>query len=160
MARITPKTNWVAHNIPVATDFNRIESNNRQAFDEIDGLGSALGSEEAARIAADNNLQSNINAEASTRSSSDSSLQTQINARATKAVIGDNGGVGSVVSVTSTYAQITPEVKTHTWAMPHSGVWLFVNPPIGMPSIFSGSSTSRETTSGIGPASCQFWRIG
>ena len=45
MARITPKTNWVAHNIPVATDFNRIEGNNQQAFDEIDA-------EEAARIAA------------------------------------------------------------------------------------------------------------
>jgi len=38
MARITPKTNWVAHNIPVATDFNRIEGNNQQAFDEIDEI--------------------------------------------------------------------------------------------------------------------------
>ena len=52
MARITPKTNWVAHNIPVATDFNRIEGNNQQAFDEIDDLGSALDAEEVARIAA------------------------------------------------------------------------------------------------------------
>ena len=197
MARITPKTNWVARNIPVATDFNRIERNNQQAFDEIDAEEAAriaainaeksariaainaeesariaainaeesariadVNSEEAARIAADNNLQSNISSEASTRSSSDSSLQTQINARATKAVIGDNGGVGSVVSVTSTYVQVSSGVRSHTWAMPHSGIWLFVNPPIGMPSIFSGSSTTRDTQSNTGPTSCQFWRIG
>ena len=42
MARITPKTNWVAHNIPVATDFNRIEGNNQQAFDEIDDLSDEI----------------------------------------------------------------------------------------------------------------------
>jgi hypothetical protein len=39
MARITPKTNWVANDIPTAQDFNRIENNNQQAFDDVDNLG-------------------------------------------------------------------------------------------------------------------------
>jgi len=138
MARITPKTNWVAHNIPVATDFNRIEGNNQQAFDEIDNLSDAIDTEEAARIAGDASLQLS---------------------KANKAIIGDNGGIGSIIFVTSTYVQVTSGMRLHTWAMPHSGIWFFVNPPIWMPSIFSGSSTSRET-SNIGPTSCQFWRIG
>jgi len=38
MARITPKTNWVGADIPVAPDFNRIENNNQQAFDELDAI--------------------------------------------------------------------------------------------------------------------------
>jgi hypothetical protein len=38
MARITPKTNWVGANIPNANDFNRIENNNQQAFDELDNF--------------------------------------------------------------------------------------------------------------------------
>ena len=58
MARITPKTNWVASDIPVATDFNRIENNSEQAFDELDAEVAAriadVNAEEAARIAADN----------------------------------------------------------------------------------------------------------
>ena len=69
MARITPKTNWVAGNIPLATDVNRIESNNQQAFDEIDA-------EEAARIAAINAEKSariaDVNAEESARIAADS----------------------------------------------------------------------------------------
>ena len=36
MARITPKTNWIGADIPLASDFNRIEGNTQQAFDEID----------------------------------------------------------------------------------------------------------------------------
>ena len=81
MARITPKRNWVARNIPVATDFNRIERNNQQAFDEIDA-------EEAARIAAINAEKSAriaaINAEESARiaavSSEESARIAAINA--------------------------------------------------------------------------------
>lgn len=53
MARVTPKTNWVASDIPVATDLNRMENNSEQAFTEID-------SEVANRIAA-------INAETANR---------------------------------------------------------------------------------------------
>jgi hypothetical protein len=64
MARITPKTNWVANDIPVAPDFNRIENNNEQAFAELDQEVSdrqaAITAEQNARIAADNTLQSNI----------------------------------------------------------------------------------------------------
>jgi hypothetical protein len=36
MARITSKTNWEAGDGPRSSDFNRIENNNAQAFDEID----------------------------------------------------------------------------------------------------------------------------
>jgi hypothetical protein len=71
MARITPKTNWVANNIPVAPDFNRIENNNGQAFADIDqevsdrqaaitseknARQAAINAEENARISADNNI--------------------------------------------------------------------------------------------------------
>ena len=55
MARITSKTNWTASDRPLAPDFSRIESNNEQAFDEIDA-------EQSARIAGDSVLQTNINA--------------------------------------------------------------------------------------------------
>jgi hypothetical protein len=76
MARITPKTNWVANDIPVAPDFNRIENNNGQAFTELDqevsdrqaaitaeqnARQAAITAEQNARIAADNTLQNNIN---------------------------------------------------------------------------------------------------
>ena len=36
MARITPKTNWIGADIPVASDFNRIEGNTQQASHELD----------------------------------------------------------------------------------------------------------------------------
>lgn len=48
MAYIEPKTNWVATNIPVASDLNRIEGNTKQNHDDI---ASGLAAEEAARIA-------------------------------------------------------------------------------------------------------------
>ena len=64
MARITSKTNWTASDRPLAPDFNRIESNNEQAFDEIDA-------EQSARIAGDSSLNSAISAEASARIAGD-----------------------------------------------------------------------------------------
>lgn len=36
MPRVTPKTNWVAGNVPLGPDLNRMEGNTQQAFDEID----------------------------------------------------------------------------------------------------------------------------
>jgi hypothetical protein len=71
MARITPKTNWVGADIPVASDFNRIENNNEQAFVELD-------QEQAARVSADNTLQNNIDAANASRISADNILQNQL----------------------------------------------------------------------------------
>jgi predicted GNAT superfamily acetyltransferase len=62
MARITPKTNWVGADIPVAPDFNRIENNNEQAFAELDQASVNLSAEQSARISSDNTLQNNIDA--------------------------------------------------------------------------------------------------
>jgi hypothetical protein len=74
MARITPKTNWGANDIPVAPDFNRIENNNEQAFTELDVLQSGLTNEINTRSSADILLQNNINAENSARISGDNAL--------------------------------------------------------------------------------------
>ena len=85
MARITPKTNWVAGNIPLATDVNRIESNNQQAFDEIDAEEAAriaaINAEESARIAADS-------AESVARESADASLNVKIDTRLSLSSVG------------------------------------------------------------------------
>ena len=101
MARIDSKTNWVPTDRPVPVDFNRIENNNEQAFNEIDqekvdraaainqevvdrdaaisvessNRTIAINAEANARIAGDNNLQSNINAEANARIAADNVLQ-------------------------------------------------------------------------------------
>lgn len=57
MAYVTPKTNWAAGNIPVASDLNRIEGNTKANHDAIEAevaeRVSAVDAEEAARIAAD-----------------------------------------------------------------------------------------------------------
>ena len=83
MARIDSKTNWVPTDRPVPVDFNRIENNNEQAFNEIDqekvDRAAAVTAEANARIAADNNLQNNITAEANARIAADNNLQSQIN---------------------------------------------------------------------------------
>lgn len=134
MARITPKTNWVANNIPVATDFNRIEGNNQQAFDEIDDLGSALDAEEAARIAGDASLQLS---------------------KANKAIIGDNGGIGSIILVTDIVTG--SGVYTHTYIMPRSAVWLMLTVTT---SPFSGSSISVTNSNPNPLGSRYFWQIG
>ena len=96
MARITPKTNWVARNIPVANDFNRIERNNQQAFNEIDAEEAAriaainaeksariadVNAEESARIAADS-------AESVARESADASLNVKIDTRLSLSSVG------------------------------------------------------------------------
>jgi hypothetical protein len=134
MARITPKTNWVAHNIPVATDFNRIEGNNQQAFDEIDDLSDAIDTEEAARIAGDASLQLS---------------------KANKAIIGDNGGIGSTILVDDIVSG--SGVYTHTYIMPRSAVWLMLT---GSSYPFSGSSVSLTTSSPSSLGSRYFWQIG
>jgi hypothetical protein len=80
MARITPKTNWIAGDIPVAPDFNRIENNNEQAFTELDqevsDRQSAITAEQNARIAADNTLQLNIDNANSARIAGDNLLDS------------------------------------------------------------------------------------
>ena len=134
MARITPKTNWVAHNIPVATDFNRIEGNNQQAFDEIDNLSDAIDTEEAARIAGDASLQLS---------------------KANKAIIGDNGGIGSIIIVTDIVSG--SGVYTHTYIMPRSAVWLMLTVS-AYP--FSGSSVSWTDSSPNSLGQRYFWQIG
>lgn len=76
MAYITPKTNWAAGNIPVASDFNRIEGNAKQNHDDIGSVESDLSIEEAARISADSTLQTNINNEAIARAAEDVSIRS------------------------------------------------------------------------------------
>ena len=107
MARITPKTNWVAHNIPLATDINRIENNNQQAFDEIDAEEAAriaaiiteesariadVNAEESARIAAINAEESARiaadSAESVARESADASLNVKIDTRLSLSNVG------------------------------------------------------------------------
>jgi hypothetical protein len=82
MARITPKTNWVGADIPVAPDFNRIENNNEQAFAEIDqevfDRQSAITVEQNARISADNTLQTNINSANNARISGDNAIVSNL----------------------------------------------------------------------------------
>jgi hypothetical protein len=94
MARIDSKTNWTPVDRPVPVDFNRIENNNEQAFNEIDqeivDRASAVTSEANARISADNNLQNNITAEANLRIAADNVLQGNINAEANARISGDD----------------------------------------------------------------------
>jgi hypothetical protein len=111
MPRITPKTNWVANDIPIAQDINRIETNSLQAFTELDEevvnrnaailvettnrqnadttLQTNIDTANSLRLSGDNQLQTNINLEASARSGSDNNLQNSINTKFTA------GGVGA-----------------------------------------------------------------
>lgn len=142
MAYIEPKTNWAAGNIPVASDFNRIEGNTKQNHDDI-----------VAEVAV---LTAGLASEISTRDSADTSLQTQVNTKATKAAIGDNGGVGSVVTITSTVVA-APPLYDHTWTLPRSGIWLSLVSPA---SIVNGSSLARSYESQPAGISGTFWQIG
>jgi hypothetical protein len=105
MPRITPKTNWVASDIPVAPDFNRIENNNEQAFTELDAetaarqaaitaeqnaRTAAMGVETTNRQNADTTLQNNINSEAATRLANDNTLQNNIDAANASRISADN----------------------------------------------------------------------
>ena len=78
MARIDSKTNWVPTDRPAPVDFNRIENNNEQSFNEIDqekvDRAAAILVETNNRISADNNLQNNITAEANARIAADNNL--------------------------------------------------------------------------------------
>lgn len=141
MAYIEPKTTWAAGNIPVASDFNRIEGNTKQNHDDI-----------VAEVAV---LTAGLASEISTRDSADTSLQTQVNTKATKAYMGDNGGVGSVITINSTIVA-SPPLYEHTWTMPRSGIWY----SIGLETIISGSTISRSYESVSQPIPIQFWQIG
>jgi hypothetical protein len=189
MARITPKTNWVANNVPVAPDFNRIENNNQQAFTEIDAetaarqaaitaeqnaRTAAIGVETTNRQNADATLQTNIDTANSLRLSGDNAVQNNLNSHtgsttahfststaepsrivqrdtngqssfgtpsisthvATKGyvdladasklnngVLSNNGGTGSIINIESVPVFVTGSTYTHTWTMPHSGIW-------------------------------------
>jgi hypothetical protein len=73
MARVTPKTNWSGADTPIETDFNRIEGNAQQAFDELDA-------EVNARAAADNVLDLRITSEMDARIAVDQQLAVAIEA--------------------------------------------------------------------------------
>lgn len=64
MAYVTPKTNWAAGNVPVASDFNRIEGNAEANHD-------AVTSEAVARANADTTLANDIDAEEAARIAAD-----------------------------------------------------------------------------------------
>lgn len=100
MARIASKLNWTSDpdNAPLPSDFNRIENNNQQAFNEIDAnegqraideasLQANIDAEEVRAIAdvdaeqarataAEGTLQTNINNEASARAAITTALKT------------------------------------------------------------------------------------
>lgn len=180
MAYITPKTDWKAKDVPKGSDFNRIEGNIEYLNDELipDSIAAAVlvetnariadvNAEEAARIAADSTLQTNINTEASTRAGADNTLQININneasARAsadatltsskmTNAVIGNNGGIGSIVSITPSLVS----GGVYRFTMPHSGVWLCPALTSSAAGFFSGSVFDVVTNA----SARTFWRIG
>lgn len=116
MARITPKTNWVAGNIPVSSDFNRIESNSQQAFDELDAEVAArvadVNAEEAARIA-------DVNAEEARALGAEAALQTNIDS-----VNADLGGLDFVNGNAGTYG--SKVIDTNERWIPPSGTYIFV----------------------------------
>lgn len=128
MARITPKTNWDGASVPIAADFNRIENNAQQAFDEIDA--------ETARVDA---------------------------TKMPKAVNGDNGGVGSIITVTTIVVDIGGGMYRHTYTLPRSGIWLA--PHISLPDIggatriFYSNSVIFVTITPY-PQQAVFWQIG
>lgn len=145
MAYTTPKTDWDEAYTPSPQDMNRIEGNTQSNREEI-----LL--EESARIAADGLLETYIDEQISTE---ETARIEGDNSKLTKAVIGNNGGVGSIVSVTSTFQVIDLSTLRHTWTMPHSGVWFMSVYNL----YFSGSSYVRDL--GNGPVlTYSFWRIG
>ncbi len=91
MAYITPKTTWVAGNVPEAPDFNRIEGNTVQHTLDI-------AAEAATRAAADLQLQGNINVEIYQRGLSDTDLSGRISAEIVARGAGDDYNAGLVVT--------------------------------------------------------------
>lgn len=145
MARETPRTNWTPADGVTDEDLNRIGRNQVNTYDEIDGLSAELSAEAIARQAA-------IAAESNDRQAADNVLQsTKMN----NAIIGNNGGIGTIVNRTSTVVGDGQGGFTHTWSMPHSGVWYPKTPNLA---IFNGNSIS--SFAGSTPITYQFWRIG
>jgi hypothetical protein len=95
MARITPKTNWVANNVPVAPDFNRIENNNQQAFTELDAETAAR---QAAITAEQNARTAAIGVETTNRQNADATLQTNIDTANSLRLSGDNAVQANLTS--------------------------------------------------------------
>jgi hypothetical protein len=136
MARITPKTNWIAGDIPVAPDFNRIENNNEQAFTELDqevsdrqsAINSAITTEQNARIAADNTLQSNIDNANSARIAGDNNLNL------IKAPMPINSsGIGRILNIIAAGSPLA------LLSFPEPGTWL----------VFGTASITPPNTSSI-----------
>ena len=135
MAYIEPKTNWIASNIPVASDFNRIEGNTKQNHDDIAAEAIAraadVDAEEAARIA-------DVNAEESARIAAD----------LLKAPIPKQGsGAGRFVVLAATY-------NGFYWLVtfPEAGTWLVLND-----ASITAHATSFIGVSGSGSYMC--WRL-
>lgn len=161
MAYIDPKTNWKASDAPKASDLNRQENNIKYLHDEF--IPESIAIESADRIAADSILQANINSEASTRATADGVLQTNINNEAitrasadsgkmTNAVIGNNGGVGSIVSITPSLVS----GSIYRFTLPHSGIWICPALTSSATGFFSGSVFDVLTNA----SARTFWRIG
>lgn len=116
MARIASKLNWTSDpdNAPLPSDFNRIENNNQQAFDELDAEVAAriadVNAEESARIADVNAEEARAIAaegsEASTRATNDGTLQTNINNEASARSTGDTNTFNSVFSTLYTFGGV------------------------------------------------------
>lgn len=109
MARITPQLNHTAGEVVGPTVLNRIENNNKQAFDEIDANEAQRDIDEAA-------LQANIDAETAARIA-------DVNAEETRAVavensiIADLGGIDFVNGNAGTQGKKTFS-QNEVWVIP------------------------------------------
>lgn len=90
MARVTPKTNWTGSNVPIAPDFNRMEGNAQQAFDELD--------------AEVQNRIDDVNAEESRAISAENAEYAR--ATAVEAAFKSLDGIGSYAFLAGTYASL------------------------------------------------------
>lgn len=118
MARITPKLNWISSDVPAPSDFNRIENNNKQAFDEIDANEAQRDIDEAA-------LQANIDEETA-------ALQANIDAESSERATGDTNTFNSVMSTIKT----TGGIGSYAFLANETGSY------IGPGSIAAGSALS------------------
>lgn len=108
MARVTPKTTWVAGNVPEGPDFNRIEGNTQQAFDEID-------TEVQDRI-------DDVNAEEA-RAIADVDAEESRAIAAENAINADLGGMDFVNGNAGAYSSKTFSTN-ETWVIP-KGLYVF-----------------------------------
>lgn len=147
MARIATKLNWTsdADNAPLPSDFNRIENNNKQAFDEIDANEGDRAIDEAA-------LQANIDAEETRATNAETSEASTRAAADTAKMTLD--GIGSYAFLVST-GTVLPggTVVANGTNLRYAGFNSQNLPPTSFSGIFASSPTPTGTWKCMGIAS-------